>query len=121
MKICKKIIAICLIAIALLSFFGCSKVIEIKSEPVEAVVVDTIYQAPIFQPMRVGKVTTIRTIPAKYYVKVEYQNYKLTINNATLYNQYKDNIGESINCYLITKYYEDGTSKTYLSDKEIVK
>ena len=111
----QKIITLTLVLfIIILTFAGCAKLIRSDETIVDATIVDTYHKNAWIQPMRVGKVTTFINHPAKHCVVVEYDGIKLTINDREIYQQYKDQIGQTIKCKLITDYYDDNTCKQYL-------
>ena len=58
------------------------------------------------------------THPAQYKVTFTYENVTLTVDDKELYDYYKDKIGTTVKCDLVTKYYDDGTIRRTLKLKE---
>ena len=111
----RKFIALLVLVLMLFTCLpGCAKVIDTKSTVVEAIVVDTHHKSAWTQRIYTGKTWIIRHHRAKYQVMLKYKDYKTTIDNKDLYDQYKDNIGAIVECNLVTTYYDDGTIKTEL-------
>lgn len=53
--------------------------------------------------------------PADYDIYFEYQGIKGEKDiSVSEYNKYKDKVGQVIKCYLITRTYDDGSTKTIL-------
>lgn len=53
--------------------------------------------------------------PADYDIYFEYDGIKGSWDvNSDVYNQYKDKVGESIRCYLITRVYDNGKTELKL-------
>lgn len=106
----------CLIAIIALLFifviiFGSEtfapKVVSVESAEVEAIITEVDKD-----PRRlIGKVYR----PADYDIYFEYQGIKgqKDISSVT-YNKYKDKVGQTIKCCLITRTYDDGSTKVTL-------
>lgn len=112
----KKAIPILLIVTTLL--VGCSKVISTEMETVKATVTETNYTGSLILPIRCGKTVIHQTQPARYEITVEYGDVSTTINDRNLYNEYKDDIGSIVECELITKHYDNGTTSQELKIKK---
>lgn len=103
----KKIISLALIAIMLLCFAGCA---ELVSE--ESIEVDAVITGVDRDPMRyIGKTL----YPADYDIYFEYDGVRGSWDvSREIYSFYADKIGETIKCYLITRTYDDGSTKVTL-------
>lgn len=83
------------------------KVVSIESAEVEAIITEVDKDPARF----IGKVYR----PADYDIYFEYQGIKgeKDISSAT-YNKYKDKVGQTIKCCLMTRTYDDGSTKVTL-------
>lgn len=102
----KKIICFCLLVVCGL-LVGCAKLVSEEAIQVEAIITEVDKD-----PMRViGK--TI--MPADFDIYFEYNGVtgSWDVNRKT-YNLYKDKVGDTIKCNLITLTYDDGTIKKRL-------
>ena len=94
------IFIVCFILIPLL-IFSLPEVVSEEKVEVTAVITDTYHSFPMGGP-HVYK-------PADYDIYFEYDDIKGSWDvNSEVYYEYKDKIGESIECYLITLIYENG-------------
>lgn len=109
---------IVLIAIILLCFVGCTELINTETQEVDATVTDIYHQAMWLQPIKCGKITTYITHPAQYKVTFVYEDITLTVDDKELYDRYKDKIGTTVKCDLITEYYDDNSVRQKLELKE---
>ena len=114
----KKIISVLLITVMLLYLVSCAELISTETQEVEATVTDVDYKSAWTSMIMSGKVMIPVTHPAKYKVTITYQNATLTVDDEELYDYYKDNIGATVKCDLITEYYDDGTVRQTLKLKE---
>jgi hypothetical protein len=105
----KKIISIMMIICLVVSLAGCAELVSTEYENIEVNVVDTHHRGAWVQPIRVGKVTTYITHPAKYEVTVEYNGKNYTVDDKYAYNKYKDKTGQNIVGVLEIRTYDDGT------------
>jgi hypothetical protein len=110
----KFITLLLLVSILLTCLSGCAKVVRTETTVVEATVVDTYHKAAWMQPIWNGKFFSYIFYSAEYKVTLQYENYKITVDDESLYRTYKDNIGAIVECNLVTTYYDDDTSKTEL-------
>lgn len=103
----KKITLLLLIITICCSFISCA---ELISE--EIIEVDAIITQVDRDPMRyIGKTL----FPADYDIYFEYEGVEGSWDvSKETYNLYKDKIGETIKCYLITRTYDDGSTKVTL-------
>lgn len=90
---------------------GCAKLVSTDHETVEVTIVDEHHRNAYLVPMRVGKVTTLRTVPASYHITVEYNGVQYTHSGHATWGQYKDMIGCTIPATLEIYTYDDGTVK----------
>ena len=114
----KRIILLVLAGIFLLTLVGCAKVINTETITVDATVIETSHRGAWIQPVVAGKVTTFITHPEQNIVKIQYEDIVISVNDKELYNYYKDRNGETIECNLITKYFDNITTYSYLEVKE---
>ena len=114
----KRILSLALIAVLLLCLVGCSTLIGTATHEVDATVTDVAYKNAWTQMIWSGKVMIPITHPAQYNVSFTYEGQTLTVDNKELYDYYKDKIGSTVKCNLITKYYDDGTVRQTLEWKE---
>ena len=96
-------------------FVGCAKLISTDYTTVEAIVVDEYHRSAYVAPMRVGKVTTFRTVPAVYWIIVEYDGIEYTISGHDTWEQYKHMIGCAVPATMKINTYDDGTVKHYIT------
>lgn len=111
MKSKNRILALLLVAVLIFSLVGCAKCISTEYENVEVTVVDKYHRGVWLQPMRVGKVTTMITHPAVWYITVEYNDVEYTVSGSDTYNKYKDKIGQTTIGELEIRTYDNGTVK----------
>lgn len=115
----KRILCFLILAIIfLLLCSGCAEVIDQKSELVEATVVDTDYDPSFTTLIRSGNTYIPVHHSEEYDVYVEYNGITAVFDDEDLYNKYKDNIGDTLTCELITKYYDNDTIKQELNYKK---
>lgn len=102
----KKIIYLCLLAVCCL-LVGCAKLVSEEAIQVEAIITEVDKD-----PMRlVGKII----MPADFDIYFEYNGIKGSWDvNRKTYDLYKDKVGDTIKCDLITLVYDDGTIKKRL-------
>lgn len=114
----KKRNIILLLLIGIILLVGCGKVINTETKTVKATVTDVHYRSSLILPVRCGKTVIYRTQPAKHNVTLKYKDISTTINNRDLYNEYKNNIGSTVECELITKHYDNGRISKELKIKK---
>lgn len=102
----KKIICFCLLGVCVL-LAGCAELISKETTQVEAIITEVDRD-----PMRIiGKVI----MPADFDIYFEYNGIKGSCDiNRKTYDLYKDKVGDTIKCNLITLTYDDGTIKRRL-------
>lgn len=107
----KKTLSVILIVCILLAITSCAKLINTKYENVEVEITDIYYKNSYMVPMRVGKITTVRTQPAVYRTIVEHNGVEYSINGKETYDKYRDKVGEKTFATLEICIYDDGTVK----------
>jgi hypothetical protein len=95
----------------LVTLTGCAQLINTEYKEVDVKIVDKYHRAVYVTPIRAGKVTSMVTHPAVYRIRVEYDGNEYTLNGSTVYNQYKNKIGQTVNGRLKIDTYDDGTIK----------
>ena len=84
-----------------------------ETETTELVVIEDIHYSPSYTIlMPVGKLLTPRVVPAEYRVYVSYKDCKYGFSGSTVYNLYKDKVGQKVAATIITHEYDNGTTKT---------
>lgn len=84
-----------------------------ETETTELVVVEEIYYSPSYTILvPVGKLLTPRVTPAEYKVYVSYKDCKYGFSGSTVYNLYKDKVGQKVAATIITHEYDNGKTKT---------
>ena len=111
----KRLFAILLAILLVLTFAGCAEVKEQDSMLVPAILVDTHYKGMWIQPIISGKSVTMVTHPADYDLIFEHegQRYNLDVDSET-YNTYKNAVGQKFDMELVFTTYTDDTEKTIL-------
>lgn len=103
----KKILSIAVMLFLVIQLFGCAKCINTEYKNVEVTVVDKYHRGMYVVPMKIGKVTTMRTNPAVYRITVEYNGVEYSIKGKEIYEIYKDMVGKTVNATLEIKYYDN--------------
>lgn len=85
-----------------LMLVGCSKLMNTKNETIVAKIVTT-------------ECVPIAWMGAKWNTILEYNGMVCQINNEDVYNMCLNNDSKEVECVLTTKYYEDGTKKSYIT------
>ena len=102
----KKIILFCLLVVCCL-LVSCAELVSEETVQVEAIITEVDRDAP----RMVGKVI----MPSDYDIYFEYEGLKGSWDvNKKTYDLYKDKVGDTIKCNLITCTYDDGTIKKRL-------
>lgn len=104
-------IVVLLIAPMAIILSGCAKCVSTEYETVQAEIVDQHHRSAHTAPMMVGKVMTVRIVPASYSITVKYDGIEYTISGYDTWNEYKDMIGETVPATLEIRKYDDGTIK----------
>lgn len=107
----KKILAIILTCVVVLSLVGCAEVINTETETVKATIVEVDRD-----PMRVtmaGKIMV--THPADYDILLKYEDIEAWVDvSRDEYDKYETLVGSTVDAKLTTVYYDDDTTKQYL-------
>lgn len=121
----KRILAVLLLAIVILSMASCAKCVRTEVSEVEVEFVEAYYKASstYFVPMRVGKITTMspRTRCAEYNVYVKYNGKQYHFDNKAFFEAHEYDIrGQKFIMLWVTKYYDNDTTRSELkiSDSE---
>ena len=102
-----RLLCVLVLMIFAFSLCGCAKIVDTKTEIVEATIVDIDRDPTICT----GKVT----IPADYDICLQYADIEIWVDiSKSEYNRYKDSVGTTMEVKLITTYYDDGTIKRSL-------
>ena len=101
--------------IGLSTLTGCAKCIKKTTEPVKVKIVNEYYN-----PGQI-KVTgysdgkpIIKNELAEYEITVEYDGVDYSFNSESAYRKYHGRVGEMIQGTLVTREYDDGTSKSQI-------
>ena len=103
-----------LVLLSCLLLTGCNKVVHTEKTKVEVTIVNSYHQDKITYPHYNTSTKTWTTKVHQYeenYVYVEYDGMEYTLSGEQYYRQFGHRIGEEVGAYLITKTYEDGTTK----------
>ncbi len=115
----KKLLILVLITSLLLPcLVSCAELINAETQEVDATVTDVYYKKKWVQMIYNGKTTTPIVHRAQYKITLTYKNVTLTVDNKEFYDIYKDKVGSTVKCDLITEYYDDGTIRRTLKRKE---
>ena len=115
----KRILIVTLLITTLLCLSGCTELICTETQKVEATIIDVYYSGAWTQTIFTGKTIIIIPHPARYEITFTYNNVALTVDDEEIYNRYKDKIGDTAECILITEYYDSGSTYQTLKLKEI--
>ena len=111
----KRLFAILLAILLVLTLAGCAEVKEQDSMLVPAILVDTHYKSMWLQPVVTGKLVTMIHHPADYDLIFEYeeQRYNLDVDS-DIFNTYENAVGQEFDMELITTVYDNNTTETTL-------
>lgn len=99
--------------IGLSTLTGCTKCINTTTKPVKVKIVNEYYD-----PVKIrvvgysGGIPIMKNIPAEYEITVEYDGVDYSFNSESVYRKYHGRVGEMIQGTLVTRKYDDGTSKS---------
>lgn len=113
----KKIIAILsLLLISILMLAGCAKCIDKKEESVKVTIVNE-YHKPeeIHYSGMINHVPQFYTDYAEYEITVDYNGTEYSIDDESAYRKYHGRVGQTVSAVLITKTYDNGKVKQYIS------
>lgn len=97
---------------------GCKKCVSTEYEYVPVKITDAERRAGYTYPVRVGKVTSFRHVPASYRTTVEYDSVEYSLSGSKTYYKYREKIGEIAKGKLETKRYDDGSAKVRIVSLE---
>lgn len=97
---------------------GCKKCVSTEYEYVPVKITDAESRSAYSYPVRVGKTTSIRVVPASYNTVVEYDSVEYSLSSSETYYKYRDKIGKTAKGKLETKRYDDGSSKVRIVSLE---
>ena len=99
--------------IGLSTLTGCTKCIKKTTEPVKVKIVNEYYNPG---QIKVAGYSDGRPIiknePAEYEITVEYDGVDYSFHSESVYRKYHGRVGEMIQGTLVTREYDDGTSKS---------
>lgn len=90
---------------------GCKKCVSTEYKHVPVKIIDAESRSAYSYPVRVGKTTSIRVVPASYNTVVEYDSVEYSLSSSETYYKYRDKIGKTAKGKLETKRYDDGSMK----------
>lgn len=108
-----KLILVAIFATVIISMTltGCKKCVSTEYEYVPVKIPDAESRSAYSYPVRVGKTTSIRVVPASYNTVVEYDSVEYSLSSSETYYKYRDKIGKTAKGKLETKRYDDGSMK----------
>lgn len=111
----KKYLTIILLSLTLL-LTGCAELVSTETQEVDVIVIDSYHRNMWLQPVHAGKVTTWVTHPAVYRITVLYNEVQYTVDGSDIYDQFKDDIGETVTGVLEIRTYDDGSTESDIVD-----
>lgn len=97
---------------------GCKKCVSTEYKHVPVKIIDAESRSAYSYPVRVGKTTPIRVVPASYNTVVEYDSVEYSLSSSETYYKYRDKIGKTAKGKLETKRYDDGSTKVRIVSLE---
>ena len=97
---------------------GCKKCVSTEYKHVPVKIIDAESRSAYSYPVRVGKTTSIRVVPASYNTVVEYDSVEYSLSSSETYYKYRDKIGKTAKGKLETKRYDDGSTKVRIVSLE---
>lgn len=94
--------------LAAVFLFGCAAVINEEVTEVSATVVDIQIKEAKHYKIPFMKPTTYLTKNAVFTLVIEYDGIQIRVESTALYLEYKNRIGDSIPCELVTTTYDGG-------------
>jgi len=99
--------------IGLSTLTGCTKCIKKTTEPVKVKIVNEYYNPEQIKVAGYsGGRPIIKNEPAEYEITVEYDGVDYSFHSESVYRKYHGRVGEMIQGTLVTREYDDGTSKS---------
>lgn len=92
-----KLILVAIFATVIISMTltGCKKCVSTEYEYVPVKITDAESRSAYSYPVRVGKTTSIRVVPASYNTVVEYDSVEYSLSSSETYYKYRDKIGKT--------------------------
>lgn len=112
------LVAIFAAVIVSMTLTGCKKCVSTEYEYVPVKIMDAESRLAYSYPVRVGKTTSIRVVPASYNTVVEYDSMEYSLSSSETYYKYRDKIGKTAKGKLETKRYDDGSAKVRIVSLE---
>lgn len=115
-----KLILVAIFAAVIISMTltGCKKCVSTEYKHVPVKIIDAESRSAYSYPVRVGKTTSIRVVPASYNTVVEYDSVEYSLSSSETYYKYRDKIGKTAKGKLETKCYDDGSTKVRIVSLE---
>lgn len=107
----KKYLTIMLLSLTLL-LTGCAELVSTETREVDVIVIDSYHRNMWLQPIHAGKVTTWVTHPEINRITVLYNDIQYNIEGSDIYDQFKDDIGETVTGVLEIRTYDDGSTQS---------
>lgn len=105
------LVVIFMAVIVSITLTGCKKCVSTEYKHVLVKIIDAESRSAYSYPVRVGKTTSIRVVPASYNTVVEYDSVEYSLSSSETYYKYRDKIGKTAKGKLETKRYDDGSMK----------
>ena len=105
------LVVIFMAIIVSMTLTGCKKCVSTEYKHVPVKIIDAESRSAYSYPVRVGKTTSIRVVPASYNTVVEYDSMEYSLSSSETYYKYRDKIGKIAKGKLETKRYDDGDAK----------
>lgn len=112
------LVVIFMAIIVSMTLTGCKKCVSTEYKHVPVKIIDAESRSAYSYPVRVGKTTSIRVVPASYNTVVEYDSMEYSLSSSETYYKYRDKIGKIAKGKLETKRYDDGSTKVRIVSLE---
>lgn len=112
------LVVIFMAVIVSMTLTGCKKCVSTEYKHVPVKIIDAESRSAYSYPVRVGKTTSIRVVPASYNTVVEYDSVEYSLSSSETYYKYRDKIGKTAKGKLETKRYDDGSTKVRIVSLE---
>lgn len=112
------LVVIFMAIIVSMTLTGCKKCVSTEYKHVPVKIIDAESRSAYSYPVRVGKTTSIRVVPASYNTVVEYDSMEYSLSSSETYYKYRDKIGKTAKGKLETKRYDDGSTKVRIVSLE---
>ena len=112
------LVVIFMAVIVSMTLTDCKKCVSTEYKHVPVKIIDAESRSPYSYPVRVGKTTSIRVVPASYNTVVEYDSVEYSLSSSETYYKYRDKIGKTAKGKLETKRYDDGSTKVRIVSLE---